>query len=49
MAAFVTRRFGKGNLEEITQAMIGGIYTADPKTLSLQSTLPKFIDMKKIR
>ncbi|MCB0272188.1 MAG: protoporphyrinogen oxidase [Bdellovibrionales bacterium] len=44
LASFVTRRFGKGNLEEITQSMIGGIYTADPSNLSLQSTLPRFIE-----
>lgn len=47
LASFVTRRFGKGNLEEITQAMIGGIYTADPKTLSLKATLPRFIEFEK--
>ena len=40
---FVSRRFGKANLEDITQALIGGIYTANPDTLSIHATMPKFV------
>lgn len=47
LSDFVTRRFGKGNLEEISQAMIAGIYTADPKSLSMHATFPKFIAYEK--
>lgn len=47
LESFVTRRFGKENLEKISQAMLGGIYTADPKHLSMQAALPRFIEMEK--
>jgi oxygen-dependent protoporphyrinogen oxidase len=50
LAHFVRRRFGHENLEKISQAMLGGIYTADPEHLSMQAALPRFVEMeKKIR
>jgi oxygen-dependent protoporphyrinogen oxidase len=30
----------------MAQPMVGGIYTADPETLSLRATLPRFLDME---
>ncbi len=45
--AFIRRRFGEGALREAGQAMIGGIYSADPDTLSLQATFPKFLEMER--
>jgi len=30
----------------MAQPMVGGIYTADPETLSLRTTLPRFLDME---
>ena len=47
LANFVRRRFGKENLEKISQAMLGGIYTADPEALSMQAALPRFVEMEK--
>ena len=35
LAAFVRRRFGQEALERMAQPMVGGIYTADPESLSL--------------
>ncbi len=46
LASFVRRRFGNEALERMAQPMVGGIYTADPETLSLRATLPRFLDME---
>lgn len=46
LAAFVTRRFGREALERLVQPLVGGIYTADPQKLSLQATLPRFLEME---
>jgi oxygen-dependent protoporphyrinogen oxidase len=46
LADFVRRRFGHENLDKISQAMLGGIYTADPEQLSMQAALPRFSDME---
>ena len=47
LASFVTRRLGKEALDRMAQPMVGGIYTADPTTLSLRATLPRFLDMER--
>jgi oxygen-dependent protoporphyrinogen oxidase len=47
LAAFVRRRFGREALERMAQPMVGGIYTADPETLSLRATMPRFLDMER--
>ena len=47
LASFVTRRLGKEALERMAQPMVGGIYTADPQTLSLRATLPRFLEMER--
>ena len=46
LAHFVTRRLGREALERLAQPMIGGIYTADPQYLSLQATMPQFLEME---
>lgn len=46
LESFVVRRFGRETLDNLVQALVGGIYTADPKTLSLRATLPRFLDME---
>ncbi|HET9714321.1 MAG TPA: protoporphyrinogen oxidase, partial [Pyrinomonadaceae bacterium] len=46
LASFVRRRLGEEALERMAQPMVGGIYTADPETLSLRATLPRFLDME---
>ncbi len=47
LAAFVRRRFGREALERMAQPMVGGIYTADPETLSLRATMPRFLEMER--
>src|SRR5262249_5208302 len=46
LAQFVTRRLGREALERMAQPMVGGIYTADPQSLSMQATMPQFLDME---
>lgn len=47
LAQFIRRRLGREALERIAQPMIGGIYTADPERLSLQATMPRFIELER--
>src|ERR1051325_8466584 len=47
LASFVRRRLGIEALERMAQPMVGGIYTADPETLSLRATLPRFLEMER--
>jgi oxygen-dependent protoporphyrinogen oxidase len=46
LASFVRRRLGREALARMAQPMVGGIYTADPETLSLRATLPRFLEME---
>jgi oxygen-dependent protoporphyrinogen oxidase len=46
LAHFVTRRLGREALLRIAQPMVGGIYTGDPEHLSLQATVPQFVQME---
>ncbi|HVQ36036.1 MAG TPA: protoporphyrinogen oxidase [Pyrinomonadaceae bacterium] len=46
LADFVRRRLGREALERMAQPMVGGIYTADPEKLSLQATMPRFLEME---
>jgi oxygen-dependent protoporphyrinogen oxidase len=46
MESFVCRRFGREMFERLVQPLIGGIYTADPRMLSLSATMPRFIQME---
>ena len=46
LAAFVTRRLGREALERMAQPMLGGIYTADPRHLSMRATMPQFLEME---
>jgi len=47
LAHFVVRRLGCEALERVAQPMIAGIYGADPKTLSLRATMPRFLEMER--
>ena len=47
LAQFVRRRLGREALERMAQPMVGGIYTADPEQLSLQATMPRFLEMER--
>lgn len=46
LAEFVIRRFGQEAYDRLVQPLIGGIYTGDPRRLSLQATMPRFREME---
>jgi oxygen-dependent protoporphyrinogen oxidase len=47
LANFVRRRLGQEALDRMAQPMVGGIYTSDPEQLSLQATMPRFLEMER--
>ena len=47
LSDFVLRRFGREALDRLIQPLVGGIYTADPKRLSLAATMPRFLEMER--
>jgi oxygen-dependent protoporphyrinogen oxidase len=49
LASFVRRRLGQETLDWLAQPLLAGIYAADPETLSLEATFPKFLEMEKTK
>lgn len=47
LESFVVRRFGREAFDRLIQPLIGGIYTADPAQLSMQATLPQFLELER--
>ena len=47
LESFAVRRFGQQVFERLIQPLVSGIYTADPKLLSMQATMARFIAMEK--
>lgn len=47
LASFVRRRFGRETLERLAQPLLAGIYNADPETLSLRATMPRFLELER--
>jgi protoporphyrinogen/coproporphyrinogen III oxidase len=47
LASFVSRRLGREVLDRVAQPLAGGIYTADPARLSVQATMPRFVEMER--
>jgi oxygen-dependent protoporphyrinogen oxidase len=47
LGAFVSRRLGREALERVAQPLVAGIYTADPDTLSLAATMPRFLELER--
>jgi len=47
LAGFVGRRMGREALERMAQPLVGGIYGGDPERLSLQATMPRFLEMER--
>jgi len=47
LANFFRRRLGNEAVDTIAGPMMGGIYTADPEQLSIQSTFPMFVEMER--
>ena len=46
LASFVIRRFGRETYDRLVQPLVGGIYTGDPERLSVQMTMPRFVEME---
>jgi oxygen-dependent protoporphyrinogen oxidase len=44
---FVERRFGTQAFERLFQPLVSGIYTADPRKLSMQATMSRFLKMER--
>lgn len=47
LESFVVRHFGRETFDRLIQPLIGGIYTADPAKLSMQATLPQFVELER--
>ena len=46
LESFAVGRFGQEVFDRLIQPLAGGIYTADPKMLSMRATMQRFIDME---
>ncbi|MBI3077858.1 MAG: protoporphyrinogen oxidase [Deltaproteobacteria bacterium] len=43
----MTRRLGREALERVVQPLVAGIYAADPESLSLAATMPRFPELER--
>ncbi|QEG20358.1 protoporphyrinogen oxidase [Mariniblastus fucicola] len=46
-ASFAIRRFGQEAFDALIQPLVSGIYSADPKMLSMNATMSRFVEMEK--
>jgi protoporphyrinogen/coproporphyrinogen III oxidase len=46
LADFACRRVGREAFERLVQPLVSGIYMADPRQLSIQAALPRFVEME---
>jgi len=44
---FACRRLGRETFVRLVEPIVGGIFTADPQKLSMQATLPQFVEMER--
>lgn len=47
LESFAVRRFGQAVFDRLIQPLVSGIYTADPKKLSMRATMQRFVDMER--
>jgi protoporphyrinogen/coproporphyrinogen III oxidase len=47
VASFATRRLGREVFERLVEPLIGGVYVADARKLSLAATYPEFLDAER--
>ncbi len=47
LAQFVRRRFGPELLDRLAQPLVSGIYAAPSERLSLEATMPRFVEMER--
>ena len=48
LESFALRRLGREAYENLVEPIVSGIFTADPKTLSMQATMPQFVEMERV-
>jgi protoporphyrinogen/coproporphyrinogen III oxidase len=46
LKSFALRRLGQEAYERLVEPIVGGIFTADPNTLSMAATMPQFLAME---
>ncbi len=46
LGSFVRRRLGGEVLDRIAEPLVAGIHAADPETMSLQASFPRFLEME---
>jgi oxygen-dependent protoporphyrinogen oxidase len=46
LESFVTRRLGREVLERIAEPLVAGIHAAEPETMSLRASFPRFLEME---
>ncbi len=47
LESFALRRLGREAFDNLVEPIVSGIFTADPKTLSMQATMPQFVEMER--
>jgi oxygen-dependent protoporphyrinogen oxidase len=47
LESFVVRRLGREALDRIAEPLIAGIHVAEPATMSLRASFPRFLDMER--
>ncbi|MCA9127271.1 MAG: protoporphyrinogen oxidase [Planctomycetales bacterium] len=47
LQSFATRRLGREAYENLVEPIVSGIFTADPTTLSMEATMPQFLEMER--
>lgn len=47
LESFVLRRLGPEMLERVAQPLVAGIHAAEPSTMSLRASFPRFLDMER--
>ncbi len=47
LESFATRRLGREAYESLVEPIVSGIFTANPATLSMQATMPQFMEMER--
>ncbi|TAN61707.1 protoporphyrinogen oxidase [bacterium] len=46
LSSFVIRRLGKEALDKIAEPLVAGVHAADPDTMSVRSSFPKFVSLE---
>ena len=47
LESFAVRRLGREAFDKLVEPIVSGIFTADPKTLSMAATMPQFLAMER--